>query len=64
LDQPGWFYRLRYAAPTHHAMKGLTLKFIGVKNVNITTIGPIRLSKEKFRTKYLKKIETLGMKNL
>jgi putative NADPH-quinone reductase len=63
LDQPGWFYRLRYAAPSHHAIKGLTLKFIGVKRVHITTIGPIRLSKDAFRAKWLKKIEALGKKN-
>ncbi len=63
LDQPGWFYRLRYAAPSHHAIKGLTLQFIGVQQVNITTIGPIRLSTDAFRAKWLQKVEHLGEKN-
>ncbi|WP_136482856.1 NAD(P)H-dependent oxidoreductase [Cognatitamlana onchidii] len=60
LDQPSWYYKWFYSSPSHKAMKKLTLNFIGVKKVRITTIGPIRLSKEKFRTKWLKKVEELG----
>ncbi|MFD0760903.1 NAD(P)H-dependent oxidoreductase [Lutibacter aestuarii] len=63
LDQPSWYYKWFYGNPSHNAMKKLTLKFIGVKSVKITTIGPIRLSKDKFRTKWLKKVEKLGEKN-
>ncbi|WP_298263420.1 NAD(P)H-dependent oxidoreductase [uncultured Lutibacter sp.] len=63
LDQPSWYYKWFYGNPNHNAMKKLTLKFIGVKSVKITTIGPIRLSKDKFRTKWLKKVEKLGEKN-
>jgi len=46
LDQPAWYYRLIYGSPSHKAMKKLTMNFIGVKKVWITTIGPIRLSKD------------------
>lgn len=60
LDQPEWYYRLIYSSPSHHAMKRVTLNYIGIKRVRITAIGPIRLSKEKFRGKWLKKIESLG----
>ena len=63
LDQPPWYYRLVYNCPSHKAMKRLTMNFIGVKSVKITTIGPIRLSKESFRSKWLESIERLGMKN-
>ncbi|KYG72124.1 putative NADPH-quinone reductase [Roseivirga ehrenbergii] len=63
MDQPTWYYRLVYGSPSHNAMKRGTLKFIGVKKVKITAIGPIRLSKEDFRLKWLKKIEKLGQKN-
>lgn len=63
LDQPSWYYRLVYKSPSHFAMKRGTLNFIGVKKVRITTIGPIRLSKAAFRTKWLKKVERLGMMN-
>ncbi|GAA0732618.1 NAD(P)H-dependent oxidoreductase [Aquimarina litoralis] len=60
LDQPSWYYKWFYSGPSHKAMKKLTLNFIGVKKVNITTIGPIRLSNDKFRAKWLKKVEKLG----
>ncbi|RYH72151.1 flavodoxin family protein [Flavobacteriaceae bacterium 144Ye] len=60
LDQPSWYYKWFYSSPSHKAMKKLTLNFIGVKKVRTTTIGPIRLSKENFRAKWLKKVEKLG----
>ena len=63
LDQPAWYYKWIYRSPSHNAMKKLTLNYIGVKKVRITTIGPIRLSKEKFRAKWLKKVATLGAMN-
>ncbi|WP_203257571.1 NAD(P)H-dependent oxidoreductase [Hyunsoonleella ulvae] len=60
LDQPSWYYRWVYGGPSHKAMKKLTMHFIGVKKVKTTTIGPIRLSKEEFRAKWLKNVEKLG----
>lgn len=63
MDQPPWYYRLMYRSPSHHAMKKLTMNFIGVRSVKITAIGPIRLSTEKFRHKWLKRIEKLGEQN-
>ncbi len=60
MDQPGWYYKLNYGSPSHKAMKKLTMNFIGVKTVKITTIGPVRLSKEEFRKNWLKKVEKLG----
>lgn len=63
LDQPAWYYKWIYRSPSHNAIKKLTLNYIGVKKVRITTIGPIRLSKEKFRAKWLKKVTTLGKMN-
>ncbi len=62
LDQPPWYYRLVNGSPSHKAMNRLTMKFVGVKSVKITSIGPLRLSKEKFREDWLKKIEKLGEK--
>ena len=63
MDLPTWFYRLLNGNPTHSAMKKLTMNFIGVKSVKITSIGPIRLSKAEFRNKWIKKIEILGERN-
>jgi len=63
LDQPPWFYRIINRCPSHHAMKKLTMNFIGVKSVKITSVGPLRLSKQAFRLKWLYRIEQLGKKN-
>lgn len=63
LDQPAWYYKWIYGNPSHNAIKKGTLNFIGVSKVHITTIGPIRLSKEGFRKKWLKKVEQLGQMN-
>lgn len=60
LDQPSWYYRWVYGRPSHNAMKKLTMHYTGVKKVRITTIGPIRLSKDKFRAKWLQKVARLG----
>ncbi len=64
LDQPVWYYWLVYRQPSNNAMKKLTLEFCGVKPVKVTTIGPIRLSKDEFRKRCLAKIERLGFKQL
>lgn len=63
MDQPTWFYRWFNKAPSHHAMKKLTMQFVGVQKVRITAIGPVRNSSDQFRAKWLKKIEQLGLKN-
>ena len=63
MDQPTWFYRFINKCPSHNAMKKLTMNFIGVKSVKITSIGPLRLSKDQFRANWLDKIEKLGSKN-
>ena len=63
LDQPAWYYWFVYREPSHNAMKKLTLEFCGISPVRITTIGPIRLSKENFRKKWIDKIEKLGAAN-
>ena len=60
LDQPAWYYWLNYGRPSYYAMKRMTLNFVGIKPVRTTTIGPIRLSKELYRTDWLKKVEKLG----
>ena len=63
MDQPTWYYRLINGGPSHSAMKKLTMNFIGVKSVKITSIGPLRLSTDEFRKKWLMKIEKLGEMN-
>lgn len=60
LDQPAWYYWLVYRRPSHHAMKQLTLHFSGIRPVRTTTIGPLRLSTDTYRQKWLTTIEQLG----
>ncbi|MCR9062531.1 MAG: NAD(P)H-dependent oxidoreductase [Cytophagales bacterium] len=62
MDQPAWFYWLGNFAPSHFAVKRMTFQFSGLKPVHTTSIGPIRLSTEKFREKWLHKIYKLGLK--
>jgi len=63
MDQPTWYYRWINGRPSHIAMKKLTMNFIGIKKVRITSIGPLRLSKDEFRQKWLEKVEKLGFQN-
>jgi NAD(P)H dehydrogenase (quinone) len=63
MDQPTWYYRVFNKAPSHHAMKKLTMQFVGVQKVRITAIGPVRNSSDQFRSNWLKKVEKLGAKN-
>jgi NAD(P)H dehydrogenase (quinone) len=60
MDQPGWYYYFIYGRPSTNAIKKLTLEFCGISPVKVTTIGPLRLSKDSFRKKYLQKVEALG----
>lgn len=62
LDQPAWFYKIVNGAPTDKAVKRMTLEFCGISPVRITNIGPLRLSTDQYRTKWLKRIEELGRK--
>ncbi len=63
LDQPPWFYKWINGQPSTIALKRLTMNFIGVRKTKVTTIGPLRLSTDAFRSKWMKKIHQLG-KNL
>ncbi|MEM1327593.1 MAG: NAD(P)H-dependent oxidoreductase [Bacteroidota bacterium] len=64
MDQPTWYYTLRFSHPSHNAMKKLTMQFVGVKKVKITAVGPVRLSTEQFREKWLQKVKKLGGKQV
>lgn len=60
LDQPAWYYWLVNGRPGYYAMKKMTLEFCGIKPVKVSTIGPIRLSKDSYRQAWLAKIQALG----
>ena len=60
LDQPGWFYKLKFGQPSVNQLKKSTLEFCGVKPVKVSFYGPIRNSKDEERAKMLKDVEKLG----
>lgn len=60
LDQPGWYYRLRYGSPSTKALKRLTFEFCGIAPTRVTVLGPIRLSSDKARAAFLRRVARLG----
>lgn len=63
LDQPAWYYSLINKEPSTNAMKKLVCQFCGISPVKVTTIGSLRLSEDRYRHKWLTKIEKLGQQN-
>ncbi|MCY1535142.1 FMN-dependent NADH-azoreductase [compost metagenome] len=62
LDQPGWYYRLRFGRPSVNQLKRSTLEFCGVKPVNVTYFGIIKTATETQRNKWLRKAAEMGRK--
>ena len=60
LDQPPWFYRLRFGQPSTRAMREVTLQFIGVGRVRTTTFGPVRGASAAKVSKWLGAVARLG----
>ncbi|HOH98971.1 MAG TPA: NAD(P)H-dependent oxidoreductase [Bacteroidales bacterium] len=62
MDTPPWYYRYVLGKPGHNAMKKGVLGFCGFNPVRVTTLGPIKISTEKKRARWLKRIADLGQK--
>jgi len=60
MDTPPWYFRWIYGRPGHNAMKKSTLEFCGVKPVKISSIGPVKHSKESKRISWLTQVQKLG----
>ncbi|MCH2234776.1 MAG: NAD(P)H-dependent oxidoreductase [Crocinitomicaceae bacterium] len=63
-DTPNWYNKIFMKNPAINQMKKGILKFCGVNPVKVTYISPIKNSTDKFRLKWLNKIESLGSKAL
>ena len=63
LDQPGWYYRMRYGSPSSKALKRLTFEFCGIAPTRVTLVGPIRLSTDQTRAAFLRRIARLGARH-
>lgn len=61
LDQPGWYYFLKYGRPSVNQLKKSTLEFCGVSPVKVTYIAIVRSSTETQRLRWLEKIKKMGM---
>jgi NAD(P)H dehydrogenase (quinone) len=62
MDNPPWYYRWVLKQPGHHAMKKGVLQFCGINPVRITTVGPVKVSTDKRRAKWIGQITRLGEK--
>jgi len=62
MDTPPWYYWLIYRRPGHNAMKRGILEFCGIKPVRITTIGSLKVSSDRKRSRWIAKVEKLGRK--
>jgi putative NADPH-quinone reductase len=60
LDQPGWYYRLRFGRPSVNQLKRSTLEFCGIKPVEVTYFGIIKTATETQRSEWLRKAAKMG----
>lgn len=60
LDQPGWYYWLRFGRPSVHQLKRSTLEFCGIEPVKVTYFGIIKTATEQQRSQWLRKATRLG----
>lgn len=61
-DTVRWYDRWFMKSPAINQFKKGTLEFCGVKPVKVTYIAPIKTSNQKFREKWLDKVNQLGKK--
>ncbi len=62
MDTPPWYYLLFYGRPGHNAIKKSVLEFCGIKPVKISSIGPVKHSKDRKRKAWLNNVQKLGEK--
>lgn len=60
MDNPSWYYRMKYSRPSINQLKKSTLEFCGIAPVKVNTFGPVRNSTDEFRKQCLLKAEKLG----
>jgi NAD(P)H dehydrogenase (quinone) len=62
MDAPPWYYRWIIGDPAGKIMKKGILEFSGIKVVKATYFGSVKLSTEKKRETWLKKVLNIGKK--
>jgi len=61
MDSPPWYYKLFAGDPGYKTMKDI-MNFCGIKPVNRTYFGSVKVSNEEQRKQWLAKAEQLGRK--
>lgn len=61
LDQPGWFYRLYFGAPSEKQLKS-SLKLCGVKTKQVSYFGIVKTSTDEQRKAWIEKTKEMGRK--
>ncbi len=62
MDDPVWYYYLLLRAPGHQSMRKAILNFCGIKPVYVNSLGSMRKSSEKQRTRWLNRMRKYGRK--
>lgn len=62
MDNPRWYYVLKMRRPGHNAMKRGILHFCGIRPVRISTIGSVKRSTEKQRSRWLRQLRNSGLR--
>lgn len=63
LDQPSWFYKLYFKAPSEHQIKQI-FRLCGVKKISTLYFGPIKTSTTDKRVYWLSRVERLALKTI
>lgn len=59
LDQPGWFYRLYFGAPSEKQLKS-SLKLCGIKTKKVSYFGIVKTSTDERRKTWIEKVKEMG----
>lgn len=59
-DSPGWYLRFIQGDPTARSLVRSTLKFCGLKPVDMTRIGPVHTSRPEQRQRWLARVSEQG----
>lgn len=60
LDQPGWYYWLKYSKPSINQLKKSTLEFCGIKPVKVSYFGIIKTASKQKREKWINDVLEMG----
>ncbi|UXP31826.1 NAD(P)H-dependent oxidoreductase [Reichenbachiella agarivorans] len=63
-DSPYWYYRFVMKRPATNQLKKGTLEFCGIKPVKTTFFGPMNTASDKNRSKWLKEVARITVKDM